>query len=138
MRILFSLLMIALPGSLLFSQMKDSLNSKQNEKSEINSSMIKYMSGNDSVHAYLASPKKEGKHPGLIVIHEWWGLMPWIKSNSDEFAKRGYAALAIDLYRGKSTSSPDEAHQLSRGVPEDRAVKDLKSAYDYLKESAKY
>jgi carboxymethylenebutenolidase len=81
---------------------------------------------------YLAEPGGKGKHPAIIVIQEWWGLNDWIKENADRFAKDGYVALAPDLYRGKSTSDPNEAHELMRGLPEDRAMADLKGAFKYL------
>ena len=98
----------------------------------IKSHKIKYLSGKDTVSAYLAVPDRKGSFPALIVIHEWWGLNDWIKKNADDFAKNGYIALAIDLYRGKSTESPEEARERSGSVPQERALTDLRSAYDYL------
>jgi carboxymethylenebutenolidase len=80
---------------------------------------------------WLALPGP-GKHPAVIVIQEWWGLNDWIKEDTARFASQGYVALAVDLYRGKSTTSPDEAHELMRGMPEDRAMGDLKTAFDWL------
>ena len=97
------------------------------------SEMIKYLSGDDTVSAYLAMPEGSGPFPALIVIHEWWGLNDWIKKDADDFADSGYAALAIDLYHGKSTSSPEEARELSASVPQERAATDLRSAFDYLR-----
>ena len=76
--------------------------------------------------------RETGTFPGLIVIHEWWGLTDWVKNNAASFADDGYAALAIDLYRGKSTSNPKEAAELSGNVPQERAITDLKAAYNYL------
>ncbi|MGA9295432.1 MAG: dienelactone hydrolase family protein [Ignavibacteriaceae bacterium] len=103
-----------------------------NDSLKIKTMMVSYKSGNDSVHAYFAMPEGDGPFPGLIVIHEWWGLTDWIKENTDSFADDGYAALAIDLYRGKSTSNPKEAAELSGSVPKERAITDLKAAYNYL------
>jgi carboxymethylenebutenolidase len=81
---------------------------------------------------YLALPQGNGKHPAIIVIQEFWGLNDWIREQTDRFAKQGYVALAPDLYRGKSTSDPNEAHELMRGLPEDRAMADLEGAFNYL------
>lgn len=106
-------------------------------QSQISTHWVYYMSGEDTVKAYLALPDGNGPFPALLVIHEWWGLNDWVKQNADEFARRGYAALAVDLYRGRSTSSSDEAHELMRGLPEDRAAKDLKSAFAYLQQHFK-
>jgi carboxymethylenebutenolidase len=94
---------------------------------------VTYKSGNDTVSGFLALPEGGGKHPALIVIHEWWGLNDWTKDKVRKFAGDGYVALAVDLYRGKTAEGdPDKAHQLMRGLPEDRAAADLKAAFDYL------
>jgi carboxymethylenebutenolidase len=86
----------------------------------------------DGGSGYLSAPATPGKKGAVIVIQEWWGVDNWIREQTDRFAKQGYVALAPDLYRGKSTSDPGEAHELMRGMPEDRAMADLKAAYEYL------
>lgn len=93
---------------------------------------VSYKSGDETVQSMLYAPKGNGPFPALIVIHEWWGLDDWVKEQASKFADAGYVALAIDLYRGKSTANPEEAHELMRGVPEDRARRDLRAAFDYL------
>jgi len=82
---------------------------------------------------FLATPTTPGKHPALLVIQEWWGVDDWIRQQTERFAKQGYVALAVDLYRGKVADNPDVAHQLMRGLPEDRAERDLKAAVAYLR-----
>ncbi len=99
---------------------------------KIKTMTVKYLSGKDTVSAYLAIPVTNKKLPALIVIHEWWGLTPWMKTNTENFAKRGYVSLAIDLFRGKVANTPDEAMNLVRTLPKERAITDLKSAYGYL------
>ncbi|HEY1249949.1 MAG TPA: dienelactone hydrolase family protein [Thermoanaerobaculia bacterium] len=94
---------------------------------------VSYPSGSETVTGYLATPEGSGKKPAILVIHEWWGLNDWVKGKADAFAKQGYVALALDLYRGKVATDADTAHQLMRGVPEDRAVRDLKAAVAYLR-----
>src|SRR5688572_24308045 len=81
---------------------------------------------------YLAVPSTPGRKPAIVVIQEWWGVDDWIRSQTDRFSQQGYVALAVDLYRGRSAKSPEEAHELMRGLPEDRAMADLKAAVDYL------
>jgi carboxymethylenebutenolidase len=93
---------------------------------------VSYKSGDETVNAVLYTPQGKGPFPALIVIHEWWGLNDWVKEQASKLADQGYAALAIDLYRGKVATTPDEAHEIMRGVPEDRAARDLKAAFDYL------
>jgi len=93
---------------------------------------VSYKSGNETVSGYLALPGSSGKHPAIIVIHEWWGLNDWVKQQAQRYAGQGYVALAVDLYRGKTGATPDEAHILMRGLPDDRGLRDLEAAFAYL------
>ena len=96
------------------------------------SETVSYKSGDETVTGYLALPGSPGRHPAIIVIHEWWGLNDWVKEQAQRFRDQGYVALAVDLYRGKSAADPAQAHELMRGMPHDRALRDLKAAFDYL------
>jgi carboxymethylenebutenolidase len=96
---------------------------------------VAFPSGSEQVVAYLAKPKGQGPFPALVVIHEWWGLNQQIRGMADQLAREGYLSLAVDLYRGKQTDNPEQAHELMRGLPEDRALRDLAAAYAYLKAS---
>ncbi len=91
-----------------------------------------YRSGDESVKGYLALPEGKGPFPGLVLVHEWWGQNEWAREKARSFAAKGYAVLAVDLYRGKVADEPDTAHQLSRGLPPDRALRDLRGAFDLL------
>src|SRR6266571_4236733 len=93
---------------------------------------VSYKSGDESVHGILYTPDGKGPFPGIIVIHEFWGLNDWVKEQAARLADQGYVALAIDLYRGKVATTADEAHEIMRGVPEDRAKRDLHAAFQYL------
>jgi len=93
---------------------------------------IIFPSGGETLTGYLVLPESGGKHPALLVIHEWWGLNDWVKEQARRLAEQGYVALAVDLYRGQVAYDPSLAHELMRGMPQDRAVRDLKAAFDYL------
>lgn len=93
---------------------------------------VSYKSGDERVQGLLYTPAGKGPFPGIVVVHEYWGLNDWIKEQSSKLAEQGYAALAIDLYRGKVADNPDLAHELMRGLPEDRAARDLHAAFEYL------
>jgi len=97
------------------------------------SKSVSYKSGDETVQAELYTPQGKGPFPGIIVIHEWWGLNDWVKEQAAKLSDQGYVALAIDLYRGKVATKPDEAHELMRGLPEDRAKRDLHAAFEFLK-----
>ena len=94
---------------------------------------VSYKSGDETVQGMIYTPSGKGPFPGIVVIHEWWGLNDWVKEQASKLADQGYEALAIDLYRGKVATTPDEAHELMRGVPEDRATRDLHAAFEFLK-----
>ncbi|HTW23757.1 MAG TPA: dienelactone hydrolase family protein [Candidatus Baltobacteraceae bacterium] len=94
--------------------------------------MIQIPGAKEPLSGFLATPEKPGHYPALVVIHEWWGLTDWVKGETEKLAEQGYVALAVDLYRGKVTSDPEEAHELMRGLPDDRALADLKAGFDYL------
>ena len=53
---------------------------------------VSYASGSDTVNGYLALPEGGGKHPAVIVIHEWWGLNDWVKEQAQKYAGQGYVA----------------------------------------------
>ena len=97
------------------------------------SKTVSYKSGEDNVTGVLYAPDGKGPFPGIVVIHEWWGLNDWVKEQASKLADQGYVTLAVDLYRGKVATTPDEAHEIMRGVPEDRAQRDLHAAVEFLK-----
>ncbi len=94
--------------------------------------IVSFPSNGGSAEGYLALPAS-GKGPGVIVIQEWWGLVPHIKDVADRFAAEGYVALAPDLYHGKTTKEPDEAGKMMMALNMEQAAKDMSGAYDYVK-----
>ncbi len=94
---------------------------------------VTYKSGDENVSGMLYQPTGKGPFPAIVVIHEWWGLNDWVKEQASKLADQGYVTLAIDLYRGKVATTADEAHELMRGVPNDRSTKDLLAAASYLR-----
>jgi carboxymethylenebutenolidase len=101
-------------------------------RADVKTMDISFKSGDDEVKGFLAEPDGKGPFPAVVVIQEWWGLTDWIKDNAKRLADQGYVALAPDLYRGKATDDPMVAGQLAKGLPQDRALRDLKAAVDTL------
>ena len=93
---------------------------------------VSYKSGDETVNGILYIPEGKGPFPAIVVTHEWWGLNDWVKEQAAKLSDQGYVTLAIDLYRGKVATTPEEAHEIMRGVPEDRAKRDLHAAVEYL------
>jgi carboxymethylenebutenolidase len=96
------------------------------------SKSVSYKSGDETVQGILYTPPGKGPIAAIIVIHEYWGLNDWVKEQASKLADQGYETLAIDLYRGKVATTPDMAHEIMRGVPEDRAKRDLHAAFVFL------
>ena len=94
--------------------------------------MVSFQSNGAQAEGYLSIPQS-GKGPGVVVIQEWWGLVPHIKDVADRFAGEGYSALAPDLYHGKTTTEPDEAGKLMISMNIEQAAKDLRGASEYLR-----
>ncbi len=89
------------------------------------------------VTGYVARPADvDGPLPGVIVIHEWWGLNDNVRAMTRRLAAEGFEALAVDLYGGRSASTPDDARALMEGVNEnpDAARTNLRQAAAWLRE----
>jgi carboxymethylenebutenolidase len=96
--------------------------------------IVEFPSNGDTGRGYLAR-SVEGAGPAVVVIQEWWGLVPHIQDVCDRLAAEGFTALAPDLYRGKTTTEPDEAGKLMMALNMDQASKDMGGSIDYLKSS---
>ena len=71
-------------------------------------SMVTFPANGTTTSGYLATPPS-GAGPGVLVIQEWWGLVPHIKHVCDRFAAEGFVALAPDMFHGQTASEPDGA-----------------------------
>jgi carboxymethylenebutenolidase len=92
--------------------------------------MIEFPSNGGTTRGYLSTP--EGPGPGVVVIQEWWGLVPHIKDVADRLAAAGFVALAPDLYHGDVARSPDEAGKRMMALNIAQTEKDLRGAVNYL------
>jgi carboxymethylenebutenolidase len=96
---------------------------------------IQYRANGGQAQGYLARPDGAGNGKGVIVIQEWWGLVPHIEDMADRFAREGYLALAPDLWDGKKTTSSDEAGRMLMALDIDNAEKKLAGAATALHEN---
>ena len=92
--------------------------------------MVEFKSNGGTCTGYLAGTSG----PGVIVIQEWWGLVPHITDIADRFAAEGFVALAPDMYHGEATDEPDMAGKLLMSMNLATAGKDLSGAVDLLQE----
>jgi carboxymethylenebutenolidase len=95
--------------------------------------MVDFPSNGGTASGYLATPGGGGGLP-LVVIQEWWGLVPHIKDVCDRFAAAGFAAVAPDLYHGESTTEPDEAGKLMMALNIQQAGRDMSGAVSLVQD----
>lgn len=100
---------------------------------DIETRMIEFPINAHNAPGYLAQPADGQPHPGVVVIQEWWGLVPHIKDVAERFAREGFIALAPDLYHGQAADEPDEARKLAMALDANRAVQEIAAAARYLK-----
>lgn len=111
--------------------------SEENNNSEI-FMMGKYdvqtetVSYSESNTGYLARPVSEESFPGVIMIHEWWGLNDNIKDMAKKLASHGYVVLAVDLYDGHVATTSEEARQLITSFDKNNGIQNMNSAISYL------
>src|SRR5262249_6614457 len=91
---------------------------------------ISYKADGHTTPAYVARATQPG--PGVVVIQEYWGLVPHIEHIADRFADEGFIALAPDLYHGEKATSPDQAGKLMMAMRVDEAAQDLAGAIDQI------
>ncbi len=88
----------------------------------------------EGVVGFLAQPKKDGKYPGIIMIHEWWGLNDNIKEMAKLLSQEGYVVLAVNLY-GEVANTSERARELSSAAREnpEKSVQNMRKAAEYLR-----
>src|SRR5262249_50292633 len=107
-------------------------------RAEVKTKTVTYTHDGITLKGYLAwDDSIKGKRPGVLVVHEWWGLNDYAKKRAEQLAGLGYVAFAADMYgEGKSTTSPKEAGEMAGAVRKDpktwlgRALAGLKILQD--------
>src|SRR6059036_2794986 len=102
---------------------------------DIHSEYVKYLSGKDTVTAYIAYPERPQPAPAVIVIHEIFGMSDFIRQTTEQLAKGGFVAIAPDLLsrRGGTPATPDSARKLIATLNPDTVTMDLNAAAAFLK-----
>lgn len=79
---------------------------------------VRYAADGVSLHGYLAYDSRiQGKRPGVLVVHEWWGHNAYARKRAEMLAAMGYTALAVDMYgEGKQADHPEDAKKFMQAV----------------------
>ena len=96
----------------------------------VQTSIVNY----DGTSGFLAHPSDSGNYPGVIMIHEWWGLNDNIKDMATELASHGYVVLAVDLFGDVATTS-DHARELVTSFDQESGTSNMNSAAEFLIEN---
>lgn len=102
----------------------------------IHTETVTYRHGETKLKGYLAwDDSTDAKRPGVLVVHEWWGLNDYARQRAEALAGEGYVAFAADMYGdGRTTTHPEEAGQWSSAVGSNReaGMQRFMAAYDRL------
>ena len=106
-------------------------------QASIKTQEVSYSVGNTTMKGFLAwDDATPAKRPGILVVHEWWGLNDYARSRAKQLAELGYTAFAVDMYGdGKAAEHPKDAGALAASVMKDPqvALARLQAALDVLK-----
>ena len=106
------------------------------EEPKVTSKEITYKVGEQEFKGYIATPPGDGPHPGVLVVHEWWGHNDYARSRARMLAEMGYVALAVDMYGdGKQAAHPKDAMAFAGKVMENKDIAEasFRSAMEALK-----
>jgi carboxymethylenebutenolidase len=106
------------------------------DPSRVRGEEIDFKSGNSTIKGYLGQPSQAGRNPGIVVIHEAFGLVEHIRDVARRFANIGYNALAPDLYTRSGSPDPNNMEAVFPvmfGLPDAQAVGDLEAAAAHLR-----
>jgi carboxymethylenebutenolidase len=99
---------------------------------ELEGRMVEYY---DGVEGYYVG---SGNQPGVILIHEWWGLNTNMKQTADKLAAEGYNVLAVDLYNGEVATNQSQAQALRLAVDNEEAIANMEAAMEYLEDQGSH
>lgn len=93
-----------------------------------------HVNGNGA-YAFVAQPNDEAKHPGIVLIQEWWGIEPHIMDLAQKLAEQGFVVAVPDLYHGQVATEPDDAQRMAMMIRGnvDRAANEIIGALETVK-----
>ena len=103
--------------------------------SVVRTSRVDLAVNGDGAYAFVAQPDDDAKHPGMVLIQEWWGIEPHVMDLAQKLAEQGFVVAVPDLYHGKVATEPNDAMRmimLIRGNV-DKASSEIIGALDTVK-----
>ena len=89
----------------------------------------------DGAYAFVAEPDDDTRHPGMVLIQEWWGIEPHIRDLAQKLAADGFVVALPDLFHGKIVTEPNEAEKMVMMIAGniDKAAKEIIGALETVK-----
>ncbi len=100
---------------------------------EVSAQNIQVDEGGVKLSGFLVQPVNESRYPGVVMIHEWWGLNDQVRSMATILAGEGYVVLAVDLFDGKVATTIPQAQENLRENPNEKTIPRMKAAVRYLR-----
>jgi dienelactone hydrolase len=90
----------------------------------IKEELVTYKDGATTLKGFIVYDEaREGRRPGVLVVHEWWGITPHVRAEARKFADQGYTAFVVDMYGdGVTADNPKDAGKLAGSVVKNPAV----------------
>ena len=119
--------------SLLAALASPACRAAPSSRSAADPTRVHLITPNGGTDAFVALPGGRGPVPGIVVVHEWWGVNPQIQELARRLARQGYVAIVPDLYHGKVADDSEQAHVLLRGVEPGVAMAEIETAAKWLR-----
>jgi carboxymethylenebutenolidase len=102
----------------------------------VRNSRVELPVNGDGAYAFVYQPDDDVKHPGVVLIQEWWGIEPHVLDLAQKLAEQGFVVAVPDLYHGKVATEPDDAQRMYMMTMQsvERAVKEIIGALDTVKQ----
>lgn len=129
---LFTWLLILVSISFVVNVATVTVDVNQGETAAAQSNLKIRVSDSLTINAYLARPKGIGQQPAILMLHDIWGLNETIAQRAEKLAEHGYVVLAVDVFRGDTTSYLPTGMWLSSSTRPEQVLADMQAAYNYL------
>jgi carboxymethylenebutenolidase len=108
----------------------------ESQNADVDSGTVEYMNGEVKLTGYLSKPKKKGKYPAIVVIHENRGLNDHTRDVARRFAAEGFVALAVDALSRKggtaAQDTPEKVREAFSSIPVADVMSDLNAGLAFL------
>src|SRR5947209_17513081 len=102
----------------------------------VRTSKVSLPVNSNGAYVYVAQPDDDARHPGMVLIQEWWGIEPHVRDLAQKLAAEGFVVAVPDLYHGKIATEPNDAQKMVMMIHSnvEKAAKKIIGALNTVKE----